>query len=202
MNPAGDQLRDYDELQGTLLPTASPVEPSAPFESDLPTAQLIATSRSSSQQPRYQTIEEAPFIPPEPSDERYRNEGKQTLPRAQQKGRMAAYEERINVMRHNQTVHAYNNQADLDVDRANEAARLENYRERQFVNPTIITAPFEKPSIESPNTKKRDEEEAYFPSAGKKGGYKVKEYDMDNYDDAGYSYDISEYKSDYDWELL
>ena len=190
MSAPGNQLRDYEELQGTLLPTATVVEPSAPLEDDLPTAQEFPTTN----QRNNQRVEEAPFIPPAPSDDRYRMEGQHTLARAQQQGRLAAYTERNNVMRLNQTVPAYNNQAELEVDRANQVARIENYRERQLVNPPIATPPLE---TARPKKKTQQQQES-TPPTNNREGYQVQEYDIGEYD-GGYSYEISEYKSDYDF---
>ena len=53
---------------------------------------------------------------------------------------------------------------------------------------------------EMQNPQKNEGEEYYFATNvnnNNKGGYQVKEYDIGNYD-GGYSYDVSEYKSDYD----
>jgi hypothetical protein len=188
--PAGRRLRDYEELEATLLPTASPVDPSAPFEDELllPTAHAI---------PNRQPVAEAPILPPPPSDERYRNEGQYGLAWAQQQGRREAQQERVNVMRLNRNSKAYNNQAALDVDRANEVARMENYRERRLVNPPIVTQSLTTPLPPQTKAEEEEETEPYFPTTTR-GGYQVKEYDLGEYDEGGYSYDVSEYKSDYD----
>lgn len=181
----GSCLRDYGELEGTLLPMASPVEPSAPMEHMLPTATPLLSRDLQSERE-----EDAPLIPPVPTDEHYRRSDDGRLAMAQYVGSIASTEECTKVQRNNRKVHAYNNQIKMDLERANQVARLENIREHRLQTPPISTPPLEMPSA-----KDKDEAPSYFTN--KRGGYKVKEFDMNEYD-TNYSYDVSEYKSVYD----
>ena len=206
------QLRDFDELEGTLLPTASPVEEAGPLESGLTSPPLAAATaipieaQARIYRPQQSTEaltaasefedEEASLIPLEPTDERYkcRHSDNRRLAAAQFQGRLAATDEQIHVLRNNDTIPAYNNQVNLVLDRANQVAQMENLREQRLRNPPIATPPLETSSLSSAPK----EEPPYFQSHTKGKGYQVKEYDVGEYDDTGYAYETSEYKSDYD----
>lgn len=204
------QLRDLDELQGTLLPTASLVaESSTPcsnpplFVSAIPIPLEAQTHAVVADYPQLFMDElelelEAPLIPPELSDKRYRHGGGSVLAAAQQKGLLAATEEEINVLRQNDTIDAYNNQVDLDIDRANQVARIKNYREHRLENAPIVTPPLLEQHKQLPTSAAAQKTvESYFQTKSTAGGYEVKEYDIGEYN-AGYSYEMSDYKSDYD----
>jgi len=272
-------LRDYDELEGALLPTATLVDdddlPSESQQSDddpsepiVPTAMPYYPSSSAShrrantsssttaesvQQRQQQSYipyasfssqpeiaeaaldrdgseREALFLPPVPSDDRYKrgnSEDELRLMMAQYKGRLESHKEQISVERNNHRVSAYNNQMDLELDRANQIAFWENLNEQALRTPIIApayaaavaAASSSQPCYKTNNNKQQPqrtmsghkhehanpnhpphdvESPPYFKKTHK-GGYEIKDYDVNeyHYKDDDYEYDMSDYKSDY-----
>ena len=162
-----------------------------------------------------QDVEEAYLIAAPPSDERYKRSDSARLLLAQKLGRLAAMEEQNSVARQDQTIRAYNNQVEMDLDRANQVAMMENMRELRLENPKIVKTIVDPPRVSAKKSTpaynssaaaitavrnsaqplRSPREASYFqPHAG---GYQVKEYDVEEYDDS-FSYAMAEYKSDYD----
>lgn len=158
-------------------------------------------------------VEEAYLLAAPPSDDHYKRSDSARLLVAQKLGRMAATEEQNTVARQDQTIRAYNNQVDMDLDRANQVAMMENLRELRLENPKIVETIVEPPRASAKKVSpaynssaaaitavrtpppQSSREASYFQAHS--GGYEVKEYDVEEYDD-GFSYAMSEYKSDYD----
>ncbi|CAB9515665.1 expressed unknown protein [Seminavis robusta] len=187
---SNSHLRPQEELQATLLP-ANSVLGSTP----LPTATPVVYDDELLSQ-SWHTEEDAPVLPHYPTDRKYGDDVKRRLELAQRQGRQASCAERLSVSQHNRKVPAYNNQMDLDVNRANEVARVENHRERRLTSPALVTRSVEpKPAAVRRNTE-APQQSTYFEQKGT--GYQVQDYQMDEYDGGDYSYDISEYKSDYE----
>lgn len=211
----GDFGRPEDELLATLLPVETPSE-------ELPIAYAIPVSTRSPMSPtgiasyghhvrhswqpfgqeqllQRPRLEEALVVPPPPNGNLYRDTYGGRLSLAQQQGLQASHEESRRIRQNNRRVDAYNNQIELDVYRANEVAQMENERERQLQNLAISSPPPPtSPSIASRTGGKQGSQKAAYFAPPKGGtGYQVKEYDIRE-DDGDYSYDIREYKSDYD----
>lgn len=162
-----------------------------------------------------QDVEEVLLLTGPPSDERYKRSDSARLLLAQKRGRMAAAEEQNTVARQDRTIRAYNNQIEMDLDRANQIAVMENMRELRLENPkiveTVVGYPPRSPARRAPpaynssaaaitsaartTTPPQAGAASYFQSHS--GGYEVKEYDVDDYD-CSFSYSMAEYKSDYD----
>jgi hypothetical protein len=216
--------RSEDELLAALLPIETPSE-KLPIAYAIPVSTIapgpptgmashechsgnhswqpfIINPDQQSQRPR---MEEAIMaIPPPPSDHVYRDDSQGRLSMAQQQGLEAAQEESLRISEKNRRVDAYNNQMEFGIHRANEIARMENERERRLQNLTIASPPpaatsaTNTASSRNGEQRRASEKDAYF-SPPKKGGtgYQVKEYDIREHE-RDYSYDIPEYKMDYD----
>jgi len=189
-----------EELQGTLLPTATLVNETPSNVSNTSAGSPLLTTATlypiEARTEWNNEGEEAMFIPPEPSDSHYKKGNDVRLAMAQYMGRQEATKEVVNVLRNNDTIPAYNNQINMGLDRANQIAQMENLREQLGGNPKISALSSKADEAAAKAAPKSPASEPYFPKKYN-GGYEVKEYQMGEYD-GGYKYDMYEYKSDYD----
>jgi hypothetical protein len=199
-----ERLRNFDELEGTLLPVAVPVHGSRVSGSAAVTAVPLGQFRRYDDDPRSHVnhddvisdaveIQEAPLIP-QCHDPRIRAEQvSQALARANQIGAMKEDVHRDVIDRATRDMHAKTHYNKLLVEEANYIAQqrdAEGIANYDFLT-TRASAPPAKDDGDS-----LQQQQASQPSAGK-GGYQVPEYDVKEYTGDG-DYEVSEYKSVYD----
>lgn len=201
-------LRDEEELEGTLLPTARPIVGEA---ADGTSTTLTATAAPESyfeyseqySAPPALTIVHAPSIPPytcnTPAATLQRE--RETVARAQQRAVIKAEAELSEIDRAKRQVYAINYYTNAAVQAANERAKDKNRLEESGLTQTSATVPLEPVPVRAPQPAR----EHYPGSYGKEyepSDYNVSEYksvyETGDFGTSPSGYKVAEYKSIYD----
>jgi len=197
-------LRDTSELEGTLLPTARPIENvgDADMIGDVQEAAAAtpATYFDYSQLDNDQTAEveiiEAPAIPGLSSDMRNDSDRERHLLHlAQQRGMIDADREMEDIRRAKTNVFAVNYYTKEEVRRGNQ--RASDLKRKEDAGALQTSATVSKEEYVPPPPEHQTKREEFKGTYGSE--YKVKEYELgteDRYETA--DYEVSEYKSIYE----
>ncbi|EEC44356.1 predicted protein [Phaeodactylum tricornutum CCAP 1055/1] len=193
-------LRDFDELEGTLLPTAQAVlENDRSQFASVPTAVPIShveyVSDVSDKEEKIPTVDGVALAVPLPtsSSQAQIDHDRLRFQQGTQKGLILSEEEKDRIKYANIQVNAIDYNIRRQVEEANRVAREQNFKEETGqVQSSTAASMQKKPYVPQPTPKAPEFYKGTYGS-----DYKVKKYDVAEYK-PDYQYKTTEYKSVYE----